>query len=115
MESANAVVGQILYGTKLKREKTPETGIERTNILTLIVRAEKLSNNPGIRRLYDVLCDTVHPSIGSNKRFWSKEPGPEDGPVFEFLTQRTALGELSELPSTIGMTTLWALTWLGWM
>ena len=65
MESANAVVGQILFGTKLRREKTPETGIERTNILTLIVRAKKLSNNPGIRRLYDVLCNTVHPSIGS--------------------------------------------------
>ena len=37
MESANAVVGQILFDTKLKREKTPETGIERTNILTPIV------------------------------------------------------------------------------
>jgi len=115
MESATAVVGQILFGTKLKREKTPDTGIERTNILTLIDRAEKLSNNPGIRRLYDVLCDTVHPSIGSNRCFWSKEPGPKDGPVFEFVTQRAAFGELSDLPFTIGMTTLWALTWRGWM
>ena len=115
MESANEMVGQTLFGTKLKREKTPESGIERTNILTLINKAEKLSDNPGIRRLYDVLCDTVHPSIGSNRCFWTKEPDPEDGPVFEFVTQRTGSGALSELPFTIGMTTLWALTWLGWM
>jgi hypothetical protein len=115
MDNAHTVVGQILFGTKLKREKTPETGIERTNILTLIDRAEKLSENPGIRRLYDVLCDTVHPSIGSNRCFWSREPGPEEGPVFEFVTQRTSRGELSELPFTIGFTALWALTWLGWM
>jgi hypothetical protein len=48
LSSANAVVGQILFGTKLKQEKTPYTGIERTNILTLIDRAEKLSENPGM-------------------------------------------------------------------
>lgn len=115
MDSAQAVVGQILFGTKLKREAMPETGIERTNILALIDKAEKLSDNPGIRRLYEVLCDTVHPSIGSNRCFWSKEPSPEEGPVFEFVTRRVARGELSDLPFTVGMTTLWALTWFGWM
>jgi len=113
--SAGAVVGQILFGTKVKRENEPETGIERTNILTLIDKAAKLSENPGVRRLYDFLCDVVHPSIGSNRCFWTREPGEEDGPVLEFVTQRTARGELSNLPFTIGLSTLWALTWLGLM
>jgi hypothetical protein len=113
--SANAVIGQILFGTKLKRDKLPETSIERTNILTLIEKAERLSERPGVRRLYDLLCDTVHPSMGSNRCFWSTEPSPEGGPVFEFVTQRAAQGGLSELPFIIGKATLWALTWLGWM
>jgi hypothetical protein len=74
MANVYSVIGQVLFGTKLKREKMPETGIERTNILTLIDKAQKLSENPGIRRLYDVLCDTVHPSIGSNRCFGAKNP-----------------------------------------
>ncbi len=113
--NAEEVIGQILFGTKLKREKEPETGIERTNILTLIDKAEKLSTSPFVRRLYDVLCDTVHPSIGSNRCFWTKEPGPKDGPVFEYLTERTGRGDLSNLPCAIGLSSLWALTWLGVM
>jgi hypothetical protein len=115
MHNAHAVVGQILFGTKLKREKAAETGIERTNILTLIDKAEKLSENPGLRRLYDVLCDTVHPSVGSNRCFWSREPTADNGPVFEFVAERAARGQLSDLPFTIGVSALWALIWLGWM
>jgi hypothetical protein len=75
------VIGQILFGTKLKRNEEPETGIERTNIVTLVKKAGKLSEQPGILRLYDLLCDTVHPSVGSNRCFWTEEPKPEDGPV----------------------------------
>jgi hypothetical protein len=112
---AGRVVGQILFGTKLKRDKEPETGIERTNILTLIDKAEKLSENPGLRRLYDLLCDTVHPSIGSSRCFWTEELESEDRPILTFVTERSAKGELSDLPFTIGLSALWALTWLGWM
>jgi hypothetical protein len=115
VQDAGRAVGQILFGTKIKRDKEPETGIERTNILTLVDKAEKLSTTPGLRRLYDVLCDTVHPSIGSSRCFWTKEPGPEEEIVFTFVTERTARGELSDLPFTIGLSALWALTWLGWM
>jgi len=118
VHDARQVVGQILFGTKMKRDKQPETGIERTNILTLVDKAERLSEHPGLRRLYDSLCDTVHPSIGSNRCFWTEEPeadGAEDRAIFAFVTERTARGELSDLPFTIGMTALWALTWLGWM
>lgn len=112
-DEARQMVGQVLFGTKLKREDGPETGIERTNIMTLINKAERLSENRGLRKLYDVLCDTVHPSIGSNRCFWIEEPGPEDEGMFTFVTDRSARGELSDLPFTIGMSSLWALTWLG--
>jgi hypothetical protein len=115
VHQAEQLVGQILFGTKIKREKQPVTGIERTNILTLVDKAEKLSENPGLRNLYDELCDTVHPSIGSNRCFWTQEPRADDGPVYEFVAERTARGDLSDLPVTIGLSTLWALTWLGRM
>ena len=42
-QDAGKVIGQVLFGTKLKRGKEPETGIERTNILSLIDKAAKLS------------------------------------------------------------------------
>ena len=62
-QQANILIGQILFGTKLKRDKLPEIGIERTNILTFVKKAEKLAKNPGLLRIYEVLCDTVHPSL----------------------------------------------------
>lgn len=107
------VIGQILFGTKLKRDDEPETGVERTNIITLINKAAKLSEYPGIRRLYDILCDTVHPSIGSNRCFWTKEPRSEDGPVGQFVASRNAPGILGDLPFAIAKGTLWSLQWLG--
>lgn len=114
-EEALKVIGQILFGTKLKRDEEPETGIERTNIITLVNKAGKLSEQPGIRRLYDLLCDTVHPSIGSNRCFWTQEPKPEDGPVGYFVASRRARGTLGDLPFAIGMSTIWALQWLALM
>jgi uncharacterized protein (DUF2132 family) len=113
-QEAGRVVGQVLFGSKIKHDKEPVTGIERTNILTPVDKAEKLSENAGLRRLYDVLCDTVHPSMGSSRCFWTKEPGAEEGVTAAFITERTSNGELSDLPFTIGLSTLWALTWLGW-
>ena len=109
------VIGQILFGTKLKRDEEPETGIERTNIVTFVKKAGKLSEQPGILRLYDLLCDTVHPSVGSNRCFWTEEPRSEDGPVGYFVASRRARGTLGDLPFTIGMSTIWALQWLGLM
>ena len=111
---ATEVVGQILFGTKIKEDGTPATGIERTNILTLIDKAEKVSAKPGVRILYGLLCDTVHPSIGSNRCFWTTEPDPQ-APILEFVTDRRARGEQSDLPFAIGSSSLWALTWLGSM
>jgi hypothetical protein len=114
-QKAKVLIGQILFGTKLKRDKVPETGIERINILTLVDKAEKLAENPGLRRIYDVLCDTVHPSVGSNRCFWTQEPKSKDGPIFEFVTARKATGVLSDLPVTTARGALWSLVWLGWM
>ena len=109
------VIGQILFGTKLKRDKEPETGIERTNILTLVDKAGKLSQYLGIRRLYDILCDTVHPSVGSNRCFWTEEPKSEHGPLLQFVMSRHASGILGDLPFAIAKGTIWSLQWLGHM
>jgi hypothetical protein len=42
-QDAEKIIGQVLFGTKLKQGKALETGIERTNVLTLIDKAAKLS------------------------------------------------------------------------
>lgn len=116
-QEAMKIVGQILFGTKLKQEKEPETGIERTNVLTLIDKAAKLSENTWVRRYYEILCDTVHPSIGSNRCFWTREPvaWEEGGPMSTFTASRHSPGLLGDLPFTIGMGALWAAQWLGLM
>lgn len=115
-QDARKIIGQVLFGTKLKRGKEPETGIERTNVLTLIDKAAKLSENTWVRRFYEILCDTVHPSIGSNRCFWIREPIPsEDGSVSTFSVTRRSPGLLGDLPFAIGMRTLWATQRLGVM
>jgi hypothetical protein len=115
-QDARKIVGQILFGTKLKKGKEPETGIERTNILTLIDKAEKVSENDWVRRFYELLCDTVHPSIGSNRCFWTKEPfKTNEGPTLIFTASRNSRGILGDLPFVIGKGALWATQWLGWM
>ena len=107
-EATLKVIGQILFGTKLKRDKEPETGIERTNILTLVDKAGKLSEYLGIGRLYDILCDTVHPSVGSNRCFWTEEPKSEHGPLLQFVMSRHASGILGDLPFAIAKGTIWS-------
>jgi hypothetical protein len=44
-----------------------------------------------------------------------KEPKSEDGPVGYFVASRNARGTLGDLPFAIGMSTIWALQWLGLM
>ncbi|MEK6299645.1 MAG: hypothetical protein AABO41_02900 [Acidobacteriota bacterium] len=114
-QNAVKVIAQILFGTKLEKNKEPVTGVSRTNILTLIDKAGKLSEHRGIRKLYDILCDTVHPSIGSNRCFWTKEPSSKDGPIRRFVASRNAPSILGNLPFAIGKTTIWSLQWLGHM
>jgi hypothetical protein len=114
-QEALKVIGQILFGTKLKKGEEAETGVLRTNILSFIDKASKLSEYTGIRRLYDILCDTVHPSIGSNRCFWTKEPNAEDDSILHFVASRHAPGTLGDLPFAIGKGTIWSLQWLGHM
>lgn len=114
-EAVFAVIGQIMFGTRLQKNEQPETGIQRTNIVTFIKKAEKLSEYSGLFRLYEVLCDTVHPSIGANRCFWTKEPDSTDKGVLEFIGSRRAPGILGDLPYAIGKGAIWSLQWLGHM
>ncbi|MGH9436320.1 MAG: hypothetical protein ACRD22_00135 [Terriglobia bacterium] len=114
-EAVFDVIGQILFGTRLTKDEQPETGIQRTNILTFIKKAEKISEYSGLLRLYEVLCDTVHPSIGANRCFWTEEPTSSDSDVLEFTGNRLARGLLGNLPYAIGKGAIWSLQWLGHM
>ena len=109
------LIGQVLFGTKLKEDNSAVTGIERTNILTLIDRAERLSENKGMRQIYDVLCDVVHPSIGANRTFWTEEPDASQDGIFQFTMSQRSNGLLGNLPFAVGLAALWSLQWLGHM
>jgi len=75
-EDVSKIIGQIMFGTRLQKNEQPETGIQRTNIVTFIKKAEKLSEYSGLPRLYEILCDTVHPSIGANRCFGLRSRTP---------------------------------------
>jgi hypothetical protein len=108
------VVGQILFGTRIKKEKQPVTGIERTSIMTLIDKAERISTSSGLRRDYEILCDTVHPSLGASRCFWTKEPEVNEDRL-EIEMNRDSLHAFGDLLHTIGRTAIWSLQWLGLM
>ncbi len=114
-KAVSAVIGQIMFGTRLQKNQQPETGIQRTNIVTFIKKAETLSEYSGLFRLYEILCDTVHPSIGANRCFWTNEPDSTDEGLLEFTGSRRAPGILGNLPYAIGKGTIWSLQWLGHM
>jgi hypothetical protein len=114
-EAVFEVIGQIMFGTRLQKDEQPETGIQRKNILTFIKKAENLSEYSGLLRLYEVLCDTVHPSIGANRCFWTEEPTSAAEGLLEFTGNRRAPGILGNLPFAIGKGAIWSLQWLGHM
>jgi hypothetical protein len=62
---------QMAWGTRLSRT-TRASGFKRTNILTLIQKAEKQCPRPKLVEDYEILCDAVHPSWGAGECFWSQ-------------------------------------------
>lgn len=110
--SINSIVGQRLFGTKLKRGDEVETGIERTNVLTFIKKAGQLSETAWAERIYHLLCDAVHPSVGANRALWISESFDADSGIAAIQASRYSKGLLGDLPFAVAEGALWAMKWL---
>jgi len=111
------MLAQTIFGTRQKAsDGSLAAGIQRTNIVTLIKKAEKLSSTERLLQFYEVLCDTVHPSMGSNRTFFTQELQKLPGsPRVGFRIERRASALLGDLPYVTAKTSLWAMQWLGQM
>jgi hypothetical protein len=103
---------QILIGTKRKDYLSGKRSkhLERTNILTLIASASKVTGKLDLRDLYEKLCDAVHPSWGSNDCFVF-DMGISDTGRIRTKIHKSAAGR-SELPHLILTTSLWSMSQL---
>ena len=84
---------QMGIGTRLPSILKSGSGPERKNVLTFVDRAESVLERPGLRADYDVLCDAVHPSWGSNECFWRESGrGKELSAQLRVLVSKEAIG-----------------------
>jgi hypothetical protein len=87
---------QMAWGTRLPSMVKGEHGkkLKRTSIQALIKKAEATMPRPGLYERYEILCDAVHPSWGSDELFWL-EAGPADTiPQVRCLLSLESVGQI---------------------
>jgi hypothetical protein len=62
---------QVVWGTRISQTVRRSEKFKRTNILTLIQKAEKQCSRPTLFEHYEILCYAVHPSWGAGECFWN--------------------------------------------
>ena len=108
---------QVAWGTRLSLRASEK--FKRTNILTLIQKAEKQCPRPKLLEDYEILCDAVHPSWGAGECFWSEYGIAADIQQVRVLIGTDAVGWLgvtdqaikagSPLPETVVACGAWAI------
>jgi len=84
---------QMAMGTRLPSILKSGHRLQRKNVLTFVDQAESILERPGLRADYDVLCDAVHPSWGSNECFWRESGrGNEMPESLRVLVSKDAIG-----------------------
>ena len=105
-------VFQFIVGTRIPNYLeglSNQSTLTRTGILSLIDKAAKQKGPRNLRKLYDALCDAVHPNFGSNEVFFTEMGISEEiENQMRVLFSRDARGR-SELPSHIRRGATWAL------
>ncbi len=86
---------QVLWGTRLSSILKTSPEDQRTSILTLVQKAQKRHQLPGLMADYEVLCDAVHPSRGASECFWIEAGRAPDLPQVRVLLGADAVGWLS--------------------
>jgi hypothetical protein len=82
------------YGTRLPPH-IQHPDLKRVNVLTFIKQTEQRLPRPGLMADYDVLCDAVHPSWGSNELFWREFGLNEELRQYRVLLQYHSPGHIS--------------------
>jgi hypothetical protein len=102
-----------LFGTKAKSGSEPWTGIKRLHTETMLKKAAELSEIKWITKVYDALCEVVHPSVQSNTLFFSDEGRSQRawcGP--KQMLERDTRGHTLGLTYNVVKGLDWALEWL---
>jgi hypothetical protein len=86
---------QVAWGTRLAPIVKSSPKLQRTNIMTLVQKAQKRYDQPNLFRDYEILCDAVHPSWGAGECFWIEAGQAPDLPQMRVLLGSDAVGCLS--------------------
>jgi hypothetical protein len=106
-DSFNAKLLQAQFGSRLgERAIGREAPFKRTNVLTLV---EKFSKRPGcdVTKMYEWLCDAVHPSFGFHTAYVATQGVHQAGATFAADLARRADRCLTRIPK-IEPTVAWA-------
>jgi hypothetical protein len=83
---------QMCWGTRIQTIHKDNAAIRRTNVLTLVAKAAKLLDHASLEHEYEILCDAVHPSWGSNECFWHEAGECPEPPQSRVLVSKDAVG-----------------------
>jgi len=91
---------QMVWGTRqpnlLSKSASDKWTRQRTNIITLIRKAEKLFSRERLYKGYEVLCDAVHPSWGGDDVFWVEGGYNYEINQMRCLLNFEAIGQIAE-------------------
>lgn len=83
---------QVAWGTRLAKAVEQDAKLQRTNILTLVGKAQKRCERPQLLDDYEILCDAVHPSYGAGECFFSEAGRATGVPQIRVLIGSDAVG-----------------------
>lgn len=95
-----AASAQVAWGTRLSDALKRSQKVQRTNVLTLIQKAEKQCTRPHLFEDYEILCDAVHPSWGASECFWSETGLAAELRQMRVLIRSDAVGWLGATDDT---------------
>jgi hypothetical protein len=92
---------QVAWGTRLSPILKKHPGVQRTNILTLVQKAQKRYAVPALFHDYEILCDAVHPSWGASECYWTEAGRAPDLPQVHVQIGLDAIGWLGASSDSI--------------
>jgi hypothetical protein len=108
---AGRILTQMVMGTR--QPELLEIGrlgdvLTRKNVLTFLKKAAKTHDYSQLVQIYDTLSDAVHPSMGANAVFWTKQDGLQDPAQLHWHLARRA-ARWSPAPQAIAKGLVWSL------
>jgi len=85
-----SALAQPQFGTRIGERSGTEEQVRRTNVTTIMEKfAKRHVRDESILETYDLLCDAVHPSLGSHMSYWkSTGYGSSDAWIWWHMERR---------------------------